>query len=628
MRMTRLLQSILCAAALTGCGSVGGGNGNVDVVLPKLDFGLTDCGTTAVPHTLVVSNDSDKAFSYTAELAMGEDSYYTVTPAQGTVLAHSQLYVTVTSRPIPATSPVTPDLYADTLTVTTDKDGDEPHQVAITQTARGFVLEFDSSVVDFGAPLQLGSSAEAPLMITNTGNAPAEIALVRSGPEFNADLGDGPIAPGATVASMLTFMPGFNAENSGTLTFVAGGSAPQCGAPATVSLSGKGTAVNIAAQAVPTVQAGRMNSSPGVSTICVRTVSGHVACTGSNEAGARGASYDYVLSIGNTGNGKGGQTVPGFDSVNLVQTKDGYLDNVVDLAGGASFYCALRQGGEEWCWGDYNGYGRAVTDNRGTPNPLRDHLAAELVTSGVINVSGGYTNRCHILAANNRFSCSSRRIGNGVLDMSGWTVTGATDSATNGATAFAVVGGEVYSWGLNHAGERGYAADDNGPGDKIPSFTGVVQVRAGAQNINRSNGRWACARKMDGTVWCWGRNSRGNLGNGTSSDATTPVQVTKSDATALTAITSITVGHRHGCALSGGTVQCWGRGSEGEIGSGNTASTVARAETVTGLTAVTQIEANHTNATCAVLTSHAIRCWGKINNVEYVEAGPLEAFSH
>lgn len=74
--------------------------------------------------------------------------------------------------------------------------------------------------------------------------------------------------------------------------------------------------------------------------------------------------------------------------------------------------------------------------------------------------------------------------------------------------------------------------------------------------------RHACLLRVDGTIWCWGRNADGQLGDGTTIDRNTPVRVG-----AYTDWTSVAAGNDHTCGLrAGGTAWCWGRNDTGQIG--------------------------------------------------------------
>ena len=112
-----------------------------------------------------------------------------------------------------------------------------------------------------------------------------------------------------------------------------------------------------------------------------------------------------------------------------------------------------------------------------------------------------------------------------------------------------------------------------------------------------------CALLTGGTVKCWGRNAFGQLGNGTTTDSSTPVEVS-----GITTATQISGGYRHTCALlSGGTIKCWGYNAEGQLGDGTTTNS-STPVAVSGITTATQISGG-AFATCALLSGGAIKCW-------------------
>ncbi|HKE40834.1 MAG TPA: FG-GAP-like repeat-containing protein [Casimicrobiaceae bacterium] len=164
--------------------------------------------------------------------------------------------------------------------------------------------------------------------------------------------------------------------------------------------------------------------------------------------------------------------------------------------------------------------------------------------------------------------------------------------------------GTVMGWGLNDLGEVGDGTSGtNRPNPTaVSGLNNVVQVSAGQFH--------SLALRRDGTVWSWGSNSAGQLGLGVT-DASphgTPAQVHDGGGF-LTGVIGIAAGGSHSCALlSTGTVKCWGRGTEGQLGNGlGTTSNLPVA--VSSLTNVGQIVAGNQH-TVALRTDGTVRAWG------------------
>jgi len=119
-------------------------------------------------------------------------------------------------------------------------------------------------------------------------------------------------------------------------------------------------------------------------------------------------------------------------------------------------------------------------------------------------------------------------------------------------------------------------------------------------------GTTTCAAISSGLVGCWGSDAYGNLGDGmTSGFSVVPVQ-----ANGLRNVAQLSLGERHGCALStGGTVRCWGDDAQGQLGDGQRTPS-GTATVVNGITGgVTAIAAGSMH-TCAILSGGAVSCWG------------------
>src|SRR6266478_2923525 len=121
--------------------------------------------------------------------------------------------------------------------------------------------------------------------------------------------------------------------------------------------------------------------------------------------------------------------------------------------------------------------------------------------------------------------------------------------------------GTVSAWGDNSFGELGNGTNttSNTP-VQTSGITGVTAIAGG--------GFHSLALKSDGAVWAWGYNGDGELGNGTNTDSNTPVQVLGPGGVGfLTGVTALAVGCRHSLALkSDGTVWAWGYNGFGQLG--------------------------------------------------------------
>src|SRR6202790_1028750 len=155
------------------------------------------------------------------------------------------------------------------------------------------------------------------------------------------------------------------------------------------------------------------------------------------------------------------------------------------------------------------------------------------------------------------------------------------------------------------------------------SVTGTKTVNAKAVTLTVAAGglptvivagaEHTCALLAGGTVDCWGENASGQLGNGTTTNAYTPVAV--SGLRGATAVAGGTFAF-HSCALlSGGTVECWGDNQYGRLGNGTTtgSTTPVAVSGLSGATAIA-VEDDHT---CALLIGETVECWG------YNSAGQL-----
>jgi alpha-tubulin suppressor-like RCC1 family protein len=294
------------------------------------------------------------------------------------------------------------------------------------------------------------------------------------------------------------------------------------------------------------------------------------------------------------------------------------------VACGDGFTCALKSDGTVRCWGD-NPYGQLGTGSSSS-SPTPDSVWG---IENAVGVATGSQHACAVLS-DGTVKCwggaDRGQIGDGITT---YTFSPAPVENLAKVTALSAgqyhtcavqAGGTVACWGLNSGSQLGHATTssctipNNTTGPTAPRTIDVpcgltpvaVTGLANARAVGAGSGH-SCALLADGTVSCWGNNSSGQLGDGTTSSRTSPGAVS-----GLDGAIALAVGEVHACALlADGTVRCWGGNAYGQLGNGMLGPTESSAlpVAVSGLTQATAISAGATSS-CAVSTDGSIRCWG------------------
>ena len=250
----------------------------------------------------------------------------------------------------------------------------------------------------------------------------------------------------------------------------------------------------------PGISAGAISISSGYANSCALMSYGGVKCWGDNWTGQLGS----------------GTWVNTSPAVNV----KGLTSGVTAITSGIMHSCALLSSGSVKCWGanNYGQLGDGTTSNRNEPAQVSG------LTSGVVSISGGYEHTCAVL--------------------------------TNG---------EAKCWGRNGYGELGDGTTTN---RNVPTSVKVDgQPISGIASISGGL-RHTCAITTGGAAKCWGYNALASLGNGTLTDSLTPVNVVGLGSGVL----SIEAGKGFAtCAtVTGSSVMCWGHSWAGNVGDGFT----------------------------------------------------------
>ena len=157
--------------------------------------------------------------------------------------------------------------------------------------------------------------------------------------------------------------------------------------------------------------------------------------------------------------------------------------------------------------------------------------------------------------------------------------------------------GTVWAWGDNNDGELGNGGNDDS--DIAVTTMGLSNVIAVAGGLAHS-----LAMTSTGTVWAWGNNDEGELGNGTTTGSNTPVQVM-----GLSDVVGISAGNYHSLAVaSNGTVWAWGFNGDGQLGNGSITLSNTPVQTV-GLSNVLVVAAGGYH-NLALANDDTVWAWG------------------
>ncbi|MCK7594494.1 hypothetical protein [Pseudomarimonas salicorniae] len=236
------------------------------------------------------------------------------------------------------------------------------------------------------------------------------------------------------------------------------------------------------------------------------------------------------------------------------------------------------------------------------------------VLDGVIAASSGDGHTCALLEDGRVFCWGRNQFGQlglghfteqkSPVEVTGFSAAVAELSAGGSHTCARLVDGSAMCWGSNSSGQLG-----DGTTQIKSSPTAVSGLPGPLQRLSAGTTH-TCAATVSGAALCWGNNFVGQLGDGSTTFRSVPTQVSG----LVSGVSDITAGGRHSCAIINGGAQCWGGNSDGAIGDGTFTQRDAPVA-VSGLASgVAQILASENDRrgtqSCARMDNGEMRCWG------------------
>ena len=251
---------------------------------------------------------------------------------------------------------------------------------------------------------------------------------------------------------------------------------------------------------------------------------------------------------------------------------------------------ALKADRSLWAWGD-NLFGQ-LGDGSNTKTSLPKQIGADFIA-----ISAAWSQSLGLKSDHSLWQWGYIAATNGSMGQNYFPTqvgTGfAAISAGYDANYAIKLDGSLWAWGLNESGQLGIGSS-TGPDmcNNFPCSKSLVKVGDGFASVAACVGSCVFAVKSDGTLWAWGYNGEGVLGDGTTINRTAPVQIG-------TGFSAVATGMRGTIAIKrDGTVWTWGVNYEGQLGIGTNATklTPTQVPNLTNVVGVTTSRGNHSLA--------------------------------
>jgi len=298
----------------------------------------------------------------------------------------------------------------------------------------------------------------------------------------------------------------------------------------------------------------------------------------------------------------------------------GECDAIIKISAGFAHTCVLRASGKVLCWGESGNYQTGAATNVLQLSPVLVSIGGTSYTA--VDVSAGDSHTCAVLNTGEVWCWGSDafgQIGDGTAG-GNQVVPARSGSGLNNISKVAAGGdhtcalndvGGVLCWG---AGDQGQIGDGGTPSTQatpktVSSLSGVVEIDAGTDHT--------CVRLTGGTVKCWGGNSDGQIGNDSTLSTIPSPDTVQQDVSGtkfnLGNVVAIATGGTHSCAVTnvaGVTAMwCWGKNTDGQLGTNSTTPSRYAVNPVTGLTNIAALSAGRSHS-CAGRDGGQMLCWG------------------
>jgi alpha-tubulin suppressor-like RCC1 family protein len=387
---------------------------------------------------------------------------------------------------------------------------------------------------------------------------------------------------------------------------------------------------------------GPENLDAGLRHTCFVTPAGTVKCWGDNEHGqlgdgttterhtpveVTGVSGVIEVTVGasfacaRTGEGKvwcwgdneHGQLGDGTTTDRHSPVEVAGLPPAAEIAAGGDHACAIAEAVGTWCWGDneHGQLGDGTTTDRHSPVEVAGLSEAYGIAAGTAHTCARFENRIECWGDNEH-----GQLGDGttterhspVIAISGF-IEEITAGSEHTCANIGITIRSVWCWGDNEHGQLG-------DGTTTDRYSPVEVTGLPSGGALAAGGSYTCA--ISYFTWCWGNNEHGQLGDGTTTERHTPVELPSHPINGL-----IAAGDSHACTLNEtGKVWCWGDNEHGQLGDGTTAvsSAPVGVKTLAGAIAV----ATGRSTSCSITGDGRVKCWGEKNGIGIDASSPIE----